>query len=205
MAGTDSFFMYTDSGLTLLFSGGFSLGFKTDLSDAVVTENLFFGSTIVNRIIQAKSNPGVDQIVLSIADVLPIWTANTVMSLGNAVQPTSSNTYRYTCSTAGTTDVSTEPSPWPTTIGATITDGSVVWTCTGKKHPVSEVKLALTEAGLTSAVAGDSLNLGTVIQSLSANAISIWIKRTNTITTVESTGSIPDIGLQLNLITESDV
>ncbi len=55
------------------------------------------------------------------------WVANTAYALGDTVVPTVDNTYYYECTTAGTSDASTEPI-WPTGTGATVTDGTVVWT-----------------------------------------------------------------------------
>jgi hypothetical protein len=56
------------------------------------------------------------------------WTATTAISLNKYIKPTVANTngYFYICTAAGTTGA-TEPT-WPTTIGATVTDGSAIWT-----------------------------------------------------------------------------
>lgn len=55
------------------------------------------------------------------------WSADTSVSLGDVVVPTSHNGYKYECITAGTTG-SSEPT-WPTTIGNTVTDGTAEWEC----------------------------------------------------------------------------
>ena len=60
----------------------------------------------------------------------PVWTASTVLALDAARSPTAANGYRYAVTTAGTTG-STQPT-WPTTVGSTVSDGSVTWTCIGK-------------------------------------------------------------------------
>jgi hypothetical protein len=59
------------------------------------------------------------------------WAAYTSYELGDRVKPTSSPTFYYVCTTAGTSDAS-EPS-WPGTstegeTPATVSDGSVTWT-----------------------------------------------------------------------------
>lgn len=69
------------------------------------------------------------------------WTANTPKSkfIGTdfptslMVRPTDGNQngFFYQCTTSGTTHASVEPT-WPTTIGNTVSDGSVVWTCVGR-------------------------------------------------------------------------
>jgi hypothetical protein len=65
---------------------------------------------------------------------------------------------------------------WPTTVGATVIDNQVTWICQELIHETTEVKLALTEVGLDSAVAGDSLDVGLTLLSGSANAIEFWMR-----------------------------
>lgn len=55
------------------------------------------------------------------------WAATTAYSLTNYRCPTTPNGYAYECTTAGTSG-GTEPT-WPTTVGNTVNDGTVVWTC----------------------------------------------------------------------------
>ncbi len=56
-----------------------------------------------------------------------VWEASTAYGLGQKVVPTTLNGYVYECTVAGTSD-SGEPT-WPTTIGNTVTDGTVTWRC----------------------------------------------------------------------------
>lgn len=62
--------------------------------------------------------------------------AKTTSSPVSFVVPTVSNGYYYKCTVAGTTAASPEPT-WPTSIGGTVTDGTVTWTCWGKVLPGS--------------------------------------------------------------------
>ncbi len=55
------------------------------------------------------------------------WAQNTSYSLGALVMPTTLNGYQYKCTGAGTSG--TEEPEWPTTIGGTVTDGTVTWEC----------------------------------------------------------------------------
>lgn len=58
------------------------------------------------------------------------WAASTDISLYAVREPTTRNNYLYRATVAGTTGGS-EPT-WPTTIGNTVVDGSVTWTCIAK-------------------------------------------------------------------------
>jgi hypothetical protein len=55
------------------------------------------------------------------------WTATTVTALGVLRTPVTGNGLYYECTTAGTTGAA-EPT-WPTTVGNTVVDGTVTWTC----------------------------------------------------------------------------
>lgn len=59
-----------------------------------------------------------------------VWTASTAYLVGQIVRPTAGNGFVYLVNTAGTSDA-VEPT-WPTTIGQTVVDGSVQWTCIGR-------------------------------------------------------------------------
>ena len=54
------------------------------------------------------------------------WRANRDYVQTNFVRPTRATGFEYECTTAGKTS-KREPK-WPTTVGGTVTDGSVVWT-----------------------------------------------------------------------------
>lgn len=199
-----TFKFYTDEDLTTSFSNLFQLLRYTDLSDNPQDFVLYFGSPEPedSRQCLAVSDPGVDNIVLTPTDNTTEWAAATAYALGDRIQPTTPNTYVYQCTTAGTSHATTEPT-WPTTpIGTTVSDGTAVWTLMAKKHPTTEIKLALTEAGLNSAVAGAALNLGTQILSGAANAVPVWFRFTNTVTTVSDDTGFPELSINVNAIKE---
>lgn len=65
---------------------------------------------------------------LGVTTTVASWTNTaSAVALNQLVQPTTPNGFLYYASTGGTKSIS-EPT-WPTTIGNTVTDGSVVWTC----------------------------------------------------------------------------
>lgn len=215
MPFTESYGVYTDSNLTSEYSGFSDLVHETDQSDNPQDLGPFYiGSALespISRTLEATSNPGTDQLTLSIVDVLPAWQASTAYEVGDCVQPTTPNGYRYECTTAGTTD-SDEPdagnSPanaWPESgIGSTITDGTVVWTLKGAKHETSEVKLALSSGGLDTATGGASLNLGTSISNGIANAVAVYIRVTNEVLNVSNNSNCPEIEIHINEVVETE-
>ncbi len=200
-----SFKFYTDTGLTVAFSGLYQLLHQTNFSDNPQDFVLYFGSaeTAGTRTLQAVSNPGVDQIVLTPADIEQVWTIATSYALGDIIEPTVSNGYIYKVTTAGTSSATTEPT-WPTSINSTVTDNSsIVWKCYAPKHPATEIKLALTGgSGLTSATGGAALNLGTSINSGTANYVPVHIRFTNTVSQVSNNTGFPQLGISINAVQE---
>ena len=197
-----SFKLYTDSGLTTLFTGLFQLTHETDLSDNPQDFQLWFGSNTSSRTLEATSNPGVDQISLTPTDIMTAWAATTAYSVGDCRQPTTPNTYRYEVTTAGTSGGS-EPT-WPTGgVGSTVVDGTVVWTLVSSKHEPTEIKLALTAAGLPGATAGAALDLGATLTSGVGNAVEINIRVTNAVTDVGSNANCVAVGANINEVQET--
>lgn len=56
-----------------------------------------------------------------------IWVASKVYYVGDVVRPITGGSFIYQCNVAGTSSA-TQPT-WPTTIGATVVDGTVTWAC----------------------------------------------------------------------------
>ena len=198
-----SFKLYNETGLSDLFTGTFNTTARTDLSIGAQDFTKYFGSLSVGTVLKASAVPGTTPITLTPTDNVSEWATSTAHTLGETIQPTGGgNTYVYTCTTAGTTDATTEPT-WPTSgIGSTVTDGTVVWTLRGKKHNVNEVVLALTEAALDTNTPGAALSLGTSISSGAANEVEIWFRFTNAVATLSNTTAHPDISFNFNAIQE---
>jgi len=56
-----------------------------------------------------------------------VWGKDSYYETGTFVRPTVRNGYEYECTTAGAS-LGKEP-VWPTSVDATVTDGTAVWTC----------------------------------------------------------------------------
>jgi len=63
--------IYTDAALTTELTGNLLIKQNVDGSTPPVETQLWLGSTVVSAIFKASSNPGVDNIELSIADASP--------------------------------------------------------------------------------------------------------------------------------------
>ena len=135
-----TFALYTDSALTTAFTGSLSASQNVDGSTGRQDFTLYIGSTVSGKTLQADSNPGVDQIILSVND-----------------------------------------------------------SAIGTGHPASEVKLALLQSGLAGATGGASLNLGTSILSLPANAKQFWVGITDS---THVLGTSTELSLSTNLLRE---
>lgn len=197
-----SFKFFTDSGLTTPFSNLYQLTHNSDLSSNPQDFTLYLGSIISNRQLQASSNPGVANITLTPGEQLAEWEAGEDYSVGDTVEPTVQNGFRYVCTTAGTSG-SGEPT-WPTSgIGSTVNDNGVVWELTAETHEPTEIILALTEGGLDTNTPGAALSLGTDILSGTANALEIWIRRVNAVQTISNNTGNPELMLQFNEIIEN--
>lgn len=198
-----SFKLFDNSALTTPTPPTIQFTHQTDLSDNPQDRRFWFGSPTAGRRLQANSNPGVANITITPTDILPVWQASTTYTIGQTREPTPNNGFRYVVDTPGTSGA-TQPT-WPTTIGSTVVDGGVLWRCVAKTHEPSEIKLALTEAGLAGATAGAALVLGTDVLSGTANALEVWMRVTNTVTTVSSNSAQPEIALAINEVIEGAV
>jgi len=197
------FQLFDDAGLTTPTGGSLQLTHQSDLSDNPQDFVKYFGSNDLNRVLQAVSNPGVDNIVLTPTYILPMFAASTAYTLGQSIIPTTPNGYRYTVTTAGTT-AGTEPA-WGTTLNGTTTSGSAVFTLVTQDRPITEIILGLAEADLDTNTPGAPLSLGNTIDSGVVNAVPIYIRINNTITNVSSNYGTPELGIVINAVQQTSV
>ncbi len=197
-----SFNLFTDSGLTSAFSGDFQVISKTDLSDNPQTFTLYLGSPLSTRQLQAASSPGTANITFTPVDILPIWVTLTAYVVGNKIQPIGGNGFVYACTTAGTVGAS-QPS-WPTSpIGATVVDGTAIWTLVSAHHAITEIRMALTALGVAGATPGAALSVGTTVTGGTVNAVPIYLSLTNAVTTVVNNTGNEEIGININTCIET--
>ena len=74
----------------------------------------------------------------------PQWAANKAVKKGDRRRPTVGNGFVYECTVAGTTGA-TEPT-WPTTSGATVTDGTVTWKAVSQSVGISNMDISVAGA-----------------------------------------------------------
>ncbi len=197
-----SFKLYTDSGLTSAFAGLHQLTHQSDLSDNPQDFQMWFGSVAASNQLEATSNPGIDNITLTPTETLPEWVLSTAYSIGDTIEPTVQNGFRYVCTVAGTT-AETEPTWITVGFGSTQVDGTVTWQLTAQTHEPTEIKLALTAAGLAGATAGAALVLGQTLLSGTANAVEVNIRYTNAVTEVSNNVGHSELSIDINGVTET--
>ena len=171
-----TFAFYADASLTTPLTT-LTTRHLTDASTDPIDAQIWLGSTASGKQLRAASNPGVDQIALTITQKIAAWAAGAAIASGAVRRPTSTNNRVYQAGGAGTTGA-TEPT-WPTTIGDAVVDNDITWTCLAYEDTPNEVKLATTQAGLAGATAGAGLNLGTTLLSGVGNATPVWVRVTN--------------------------
>lgn len=197
-----TFNLFTDEELTTPYAGISTLVHYTDLSDNPQIITLYLGSLMTGRLLQAASNPGVDDIELTPTDILPEWDNATAYVIGDKIQPVSGNTFVYVCTDAGISGGS-EPS-WPTVgYGSTVVDGGVIWALYAKHHEITEIKLATSELDLDSAEAGTALSLGTEIEGGVENAVAIYIQVDNAVNVTSNNADNEEISLFFNTLIET--
>ena len=158
---------------------------------------LYFGSPLLGRQLTVQAASTDATVKLNVAEANQAWQASKAVLSGQIVQP--ENGFMYRATQGGTTGA-TAPI-WPTTPDMAVDDGSTRWINIGKAFDISEFKLALSAAGLTSGLT--IVNLPAVINS--GVAIPIWFKAANTDAYLRSDATDPIIRIQINKVTEKAV
>ena len=74
----------------------------------------------------------------------------------------------------------------------------------GARHETDEITLALSSGALDTNVAGDPLDIGTTITGGSGNAVTIYMRVTNAVTTVDTNTGYPEIAVYINEVVETE-
>lgn len=99
-------------------TGDVALILSDQVSVWVITYNTFSGAFSITKAGDAS---------------LTAWAGTTAFALNDIRRPTTANGYGYKVTVAGTSS-GTQPT-WPTTVGATVNDGTVTWTCIDPNPP----------------------------------------------------------------------
>ena len=193
-----SFGFYSDEQMTVPFNGS-ELSF-------VIGENqerqgvFYIGSPNDTVKLQTELNAGVDNIQISPQFNLSRIQRETEYALLNC-NDYLLNDFVYRLKTAGTT-AATAPT-FPQSIGSTVSDGSAVWQCVSEAQKVSDIRLALSEAGLDTALAGAAVQLGNTI--VGGTAIAVYYRFTNSIQNVFNSFNCPQLCVAINDCIESEL
>lgn len=127
----------------------------------------------------------------------PAWTVATAYAVRQWVTPSTGPAgYAYECTHAGTSHAATQPT-WPTTLGQTVTDGTVTWTCRpAVTYRVYDSELdgqVKYEATPTTAAASSS----TVTVTLPAIAASAGVRRPHIVAVCNSMEDLSGLTLDI--------
>ncbi|MBM4339142.1 MAG: flagellar hook protein FlgE [Deltaproteobacteria bacterium] len=131
---------YTRAGHFIIDNQGFYVnaqgyqvqGYLYDSAGTSLVETLADVQINQNSMIPPRVTSTVDMVLnLDASDSVPTysgsaWAASTAYTAGTRVYPPTPNGYSYECTVAGTSGAAGPT--WPTTIGATVVDGTVTWT-----------------------------------------------------------------------------
>lgn len=92
------------------------------------------GVTTAETINWMMLTPSAGSVSLQSHDIDPgAWAASTNYALGDKRRPTADNFFNYEVTTDVGSSAASEPT-WPTTVGATVVDGGITWTCLGRRE-----------------------------------------------------------------------
>lgn len=109
--------------------------------------------------------------------------------------------YTYRLIQSGIT--AAQPPVYPLVLGAEISDGTAVFKCVSKAHNVKELKLALSEKLLETAVAGAGVSLGKELTG--GTPIAIYYELTNSVDNVFNDFQTPQLGVEINDCIEKSI
>lgn len=171
-----SFQFYNDPALQIL-TGTHALNHLVDGSTDPQDFLFYYGSTVSANKAEKNSNPGIDELVVEIFSQVDLWTASVAVVVDDLARTTAKNGFLFKVQSITGTGLTGSAEPvWPLVLGQTVVDNEVTWANDGKIHETTEIKLALTQAGLDSAVAGASLPVGVLVNGGNTNALTVYAR-----------------------------
>lgn len=137
---------FTSTDFTTLINNISRLTTAGSVASATLTDESLGNAALGGLIPFANAMTSVSEVAASNGDGAAVWATTTAYSLGAYRQPTVANTFYYSATVAGTSGAS-EPT-WPTTVGATVVDGTVTWTCMGRIILTAGTDYEFTHAGI---------------------------------------------------------
>lgn len=178
----------------------FTLSFSRDLAQTNVSKKgvVYFGSPLEIVKLQTTVNAGVDNILVSPELTLTAPERNVAYSLGGC-NDFIVNGYVFRLKTGGTT--AAQMPAYSTNLGDTINDGTAQFQCVSKAHSVNEIRLALSENGLNTAVWGQPLSLGNTV--LGGAEIAVYYEFMDSVDNPFNDSTCPQLCISINECTES--
>ena len=170
-----TFKIYSDAALTTEPANLLAPSLEDGSTPAGDNDQIFYIGSIDDTVkAQAASDPGTDQITISIENAIDEWAAG-VYVVDTILRPTvgEETGYKYKITVGGT--AVTEPT-WPTSIGADVSLDGVTYECIDDIHLLNEVTLALDAPGLGTGTPGDPLDIGTQITGGTGNGTPIHMR-----------------------------
>lgn len=178
----------------------FVLSFIRDLAETNTSKKgvVYFGSPLEIVKLQTTVNAGVDNVLIYPAITLTAPERNTAYNLSNC-NDFIVNGYVFRLKTAGTTG--SQMPNYSTELGAAVTDGTAVFQCVSKAHNPNEIRLALSENGLNTAVFGQALSLGNTVTG--GSEIAIYYEFLDGVDNTFNDTQCPQLCISINECTES--
>lgn len=178
------------------------LSFSTDLAQTNTSKKgvVYFGSPLEIVKLQTTINAGVDNVLIYPALTLAAPERNTAYSLGGC-KDFIVNGYVFRLKTGGTT--AAQMPPYATNLGDIVDDGTAQFQCVSEAHSVNEIRLALSEDGLNTAVWGQPLSLGNTV--LGGAEIAVYYEFLDSVDNPFNSTNCEQLCISINECTESSI
>lgn len=167
----------------------------------IVSGVIYFGCPDKKLQLQTKSESGIAPIMISPFFRLPEIARNTQYTKTAARNTDLAlNGFVYRLVRSGKT---AENAPlFSQNIGDEIIDGTALWRCVAETHKLTEIKLSLSETGLTTAAVGSPLSIGRTVKG--GAAVAIYYSIENGVDRIFSDFDCPQLSFSINecVITE---